>query len=200
MSEKKSTSRYRNFATVVYPDSAPTDWLSILSDQLVPSFVSPLHNQDVNPTGEIKKAHYHVIIFFEGAKSLDQAKEVFDLIGGVGCEVVKSLRAYSRYLCHLDNPDKAQYAVEDVKSLSGADYMGVIGLAIDKYKAIGEMIDFCVSEGVISYSDLLMYARLNRFDWFRILCDCGTLVMKEFLKSRSWTLANVKDAEDAEDA
>lgn len=197
MSEKKSTSRYRNFATVVYPDSAPTDWLSILSDQLVPSFVSPLHNQDVNSAGEIKKAHYHVIIFFEGVKSLDQAKEVFDLIGGVGCEVVKSLRAYSRYLCHLDNPDKAQYAVEDVKSLSGADYMGVIGLAIDKYKAIGEMIDFCVSAGVISYSDLLLYARLNRFDWFRILCDCGTLVIKEFLKSRSWTLTNVKDAEDA---
>lgn len=196
--DKSSVSkRYRNFATVVYPDSAPSDWQRILADQLVPSFISPLHDSDVNPTGEVKKSHFHVIIFFEGAKSVDQAKEVFDLIGGVGCEVVKSLRAYSRYLCHLDNPDKAQYAVEDVKSLSGADYMGVIGLAIDKYKSIGEMIDFCVSEGVISYSDLLMYARLNRFDWFRILCDCGTLVMKEFLKSRSWTLANVKDAEDA---
>lgn len=196
--DKSSVSkRYRNFATVVYPDSAPSDWQRILADQLVPSFISPLHDSDVNPTGEVKKSHFHVIIFFEGAKSVDQAKEVFDLIGGVGCEVVKSLRAYSRYLCHLDNPDKAQYAVEDVKSLSGADYMGVIGLAIDKYKSIGEMIDFCVSEGVISYSDLLMYARLNRFDWFRILCDCGTLVMKEFLKSRSWTLENVKDAEDA---
>lgn len=196
--DKSSVSkRYRNFATVVYPDSAPSDWQRILADQLVPSFISPLHDSDVNPTGEVKKSHFHVIIIFDGTKSFDQAREVFDLIGGVGCEVVKSLRAYSRYLCHLDNPDKAQYAVEDVKSLSGADYMAVIGLAIDKYKSIGEMIDFCVSEGVASYSDLLMYARQNRFDWFRILCDCGTLVMKEFLKSRSWTLANVKDAEDA---
>jgi hypothetical protein len=124
---------------------------------------------------------------FDSTKTVDQAKEVFDTIGGVGCEIVKSIRGYARYLCHLDNPEKAQYKQEEVRCLSGADYISIIGLALDKYKAIGEMIDWCKEYSVYSYSDLLEYARCERFDWFRILCDCGTLVMKEYLKSKSWT-------------
>ena len=194
MAEKKSSriSRTRNYATVIYPESAPDNWQDILSEQFIPSFVSPLHDRDINPTGELKKAHYHVIIMFDSVKTIEQAREVFKLIGGVGCEAVKSIRGYARYLCHLDNPEKVQYSQSDVRSMCGADYTGIIGLAIDKYKAIGEMIDFCKDENMVSYSDLLEYSRINHFDWFRVLCDCGTLVMKEYLKSRSWT----QDRED----
>lgn len=190
MSEKKSSGRgrTRNFATVVYPESAPSEWQSILSQQFIPSFISPLHDKDVNPTGEPKKPHYHVMLMYDGVKSLEQVSEVIQLIGGVGLEVVQSLRGYARYLCHLDNPDKAQYLPEDVRCLSGADYVGVIGLAIDKYKAIGEIIDFCEDNNIVSYYDLLNYCRAERFDWFRVLCDNGTYVIKEFLKSKSWTL------------
>ena len=179
--------RFRNFVTVVYEESAPPDWKSILSEQLVPAFISPYHDCDVNPTGEVKKPHYHVMIMFEGQKSPEQAKEIFDKIGGVGCLVVNSIRSMARYLCHLDNPDKAQYKVEDVTSLSGADYHGICSLAIDKYKAIGEMIDFCEENNIVSFSQLLVYCRAERFDWFRVLCDNGTVVMREFLKSKDWT-------------
>lgn len=187
MSEDKSNKRYRNFATVVYPESAPDGWLDILSSFHIPAFVSPLHNLDLNPTGEPKKPHFHVMIMFEGKKSFSQAAEVFSAIGGVGCEVVQSQRGYARYLCHLDNPEKAQYAQDFVRSLGGADYPGTIGLILDKYKAIGEMIDYCEEYDVVSYSELLKYCRSERFDWFRVLCDNGTVVMKEFLKSRYWT-------------
>lgn len=180
--------RTRNFATVVYPDSAPTGWQDILIEQFVPAFISPLHNLDVNPTGEVKKEHYHVIIMFEGVKTNEQAKEIFNLIGGVGCERVQSIRGYARYLCHLDNPEKYQYRIEDVRSLCGADYTGTIGLATDKYKAVGEMIDFCIENGIVSYSQLLIYARQERYDWFRVLCDNGTIVVKEFLKSLDWQM------------
>lgn len=186
--QKKSKARTRNFATVVYPESAPSNWQDILTEQFVPAFVSPLHNADVNPTGEVKKPHYHVVIMFDGVKTLDQAKEIFEKIGGVGCEIVQSIRGYSRYLCHLDNPEKSQYKQEDVRCFCGADYTSVIGLVLDKYKAISEMIDFCKDNNVVSYSELLEYCRMERFDWFRVLCDNGTVVMKEYLKSRSWTI------------
>lgn len=179
--------RTRNYATVVYPESAPDGWQDILSQQFVPAFISPLHDKDINPTGEPKKPHYHVVIMFEGVKTREQAMEIFAKIGGVGCEVVQSIRGYSRYLCHLDNPEKAQYKQEDVRCLCGADYPGVIGLVTDKYKAIGEMIDYCKDCNIYSYSDLLEYCRMERFDWFRVLCDNGTVVMKEYLKSRRWT-------------
>lgn len=185
--KSQSTKRTRNFATVIYPDSAPHNWSEILSEQFVPAFISPLHDKDLNPTGEPKKPHYHVVIMFDSVKTKEQAIELFSKIGGVGCEVVQSIRGYARYLCHLDNPEKAQYCQESVRSLCGADYPNVIGLVTDKYKAIGEMIDFCEENNIVSYSKLLKYCRMERFDWFRVLCDNGTVVMKEYLKSKSWT-------------
>lgn len=182
----KST-RTRNFACVVYPDSAVDNWQDVLADQFVPSFISPLHSDDINPTGEKKKEHYHVMIMFDSVKTTEQAKVIFDLIGGVGCEVVNSCRGYARYLCHLDNPEKAQYSIEDVRCLAGADYANVISLVTDKYKAIAEMVDFCDVNNIVSYAALLEYARLERFDWFRVLCDNGTVVIKEYLKSKDWS-------------
>lgn len=189
MADKKSSGkgRTRNFATVVYPDSAPENWQEILSEQFVPAFISPLHDEDINPTGEAKKAHWHVMIMFEGVKTMEQANSIFEKIGGVGCEVVQSQRGYARYLCHMDNPEKHQYNAELVRSLCGADYNGTIGLVTDKYKAIGEMIDYCEENRIISYSELLKYCRNEHFDWFRVLCDNGTVVMKEYLKSKTWT-------------
>lgn len=186
MAEKRNSGRTRNFATVIYPESAPEDWLSILGECAVPAFVSPLHNEDLNPTGEAKKEHYHVMIMFDSVKTMEQAIEIFDRIGGVGCEKVISTRGYARYLCHLDNPEKAQYPIEQIRSFGGADYLQIIGLVLDKYKAIEEMIDFCDSHGIVSYAELLKYSSKNNFGWFRVLCDNGTLVMKEYLKSVMW--------------
>ena len=40
--------RTRNFATVVYPESAPENWIDLLKRQCVPAFISPLHNEDRN--------------------------------------------------------------------------------------------------------------------------------------------------------
>lgn len=187
MATKKDL-RSRNFATVIYPESAPEDWLEILGEQKIPAFVSPFHDLDVNPTGEVKKEHYHVMVMFEGKKSVEQVMELFAQIGGVGCEQIQSIRAYARYLCHLDNPDKTQYSPENVRQFGGADYQDIIGLAADKYKCVREMLQFCRENGIVSYSDLMDYAEQYRFEWFRVLCDCGTVVVREYLKSRTWLI------------
>lgn len=185
--QKTSSSRTRNYATVVYPESATPNWIEKLNECLVPAFISPLHDQDVNPTGEPKKAHYHVMIMFEGPKTKEQANEIFEQINGVGCVTVNSLRSMARYLCHLDNPDKHQYSKEEVKSLCGADYYESIGLATDKYAALAEMMDFCDKYDVVSFYTLSKYARFHRNDWYRILTDCGSVFMKEYLKSKLWS-------------
>lgn len=186
--------RTRNYATVVYPESAPDNWQDILADMFIPAFISPLHDKDINPTGEPKKAHYHVIIMFDAVKTKEQASEVFARINGVGCEVIQSLRGYARYLCHLDNPEKVKYDTDKVKSLAGADYISSIGLAIDKYTALAEMQDFCDKYNVISFYQLSNYARKNRSDWYRILSDCGSVFMREWLKSKQWSQDNHIDS------
>ena len=185
-SEKARDSRGRNFATVVYPESAPEDWQQRLAESFVPAFISPLHDKDFNATGEPKKPHYHVVVMFVGKKSEEQVRELFKTLGGVGLEPVKSIRGYARYLCHLGNPEKAQYSPDDVRSLCGADYTSTIGLAIDKYKAIEEMMDFIDQNRITSYAALQRYCRRERRDWFRVLCDTSTMVILEYIKSCTW--------------
>lgn len=195
--EKKDT-RQRNFATVVYPESAPENWKDYLAELKSPVFISPLHDKDINPDGELKKPHYHVMLMFEGKKSEEQISEIYTAIGAVGNEKVISMRGYARYLCHLDNPEKYQYDPEQVTSYGGADYHMTIGLAIDKYKAIGEMIDFCEDNDVHSYSDLLNWCRYNNMGWFRVLCDSGTFVIREYLKSKRWADKSMDSSERLE--
>ena len=185
--QKARDTRGRNFATMVYPESAPENWREILAGYYVPAFISPLHDKDVNPTGEPKKPHHHVMLMFEGKKSDEQVREIFKTIGGVGLEKVDSMRGMARYLCHLDNPEKAQYNPSDVVSLCGSDYSYTIGIVADRYKAVREMIAFCEQNQIVSYAELLRYASVHQDTWFRVLCDSGTIVMKEYLKSVSWT-------------
>ena len=178
--------RTRNYATVVYEESAPKNWLYVLEQQFVPAFVSPLHDRDVNPTKEPKKPHWHVIIMFDSVKTKKQAKELFDKIGGIGVETVQSLRGYVRYLCHLDNPEKAPYDPTKVICFCGADYYDVISLVTDKYKTLREITQYCKDQKVYSFSDLWEFCEENRPDWFRTLVE-NAVAVKEYIKSRNWT-------------
>lgn len=194
-SEKKSTPvRARNFTALVYPDckDTPENWFEVLAEQQLTFFVSPLHDKDITPTGEPKKPHYHVILMFDSMKTKEQAKEVFQTVGAVippkvgqrDMFIVASLKAASRYLIHLDNPDKASYKLEEVRVIGDANYEEICNVSADKYSIIKEMIEFCKSQDINEYYVLLEYSMDNSYGWYKVLCDSGTYVMKEYLKSR----------------
>jgi hypothetical protein len=181
--------RARNYATTVYPDSVPVGWNTILTEHKIPALISPLHANDINPDGTPKKAHWHVIIMFENVKTEAQAREVFDTIGGVGIETIKSLRAYARYLCHLDHPEKAQYKTDYVISLCGADYQAIIALESDKLNVLREMRTWCKDTQTTSYATLLEHAEIHHPTWYRVLClQGGSPFIDRYLKSLKWTL------------
>ncbi|MDE5779982.1 MAG: replication protein [Lachnospiraceae bacterium] len=129
---------------MVYPESAPNDWIRLLREQCVPALIFPLYDKDLNAGETLKKGHYHVMILFDSVKTSEQEKEVFEVIGGIGIQPIKSAKAYARYLYYLDNPEKAQYDIENVVSCSYADYQTMISITTDKYSAIGEMIESCL--------------------------------------------------------
>lgn len=187
-SSVRVNSRHRNFATIVYPESCPDNWLDILSSEAVPAFVSPLHDSDRytdgDKKGEIEKPHYHVLLMYDGVKTNDQVTEFVKTFGGVGLKIVQSIRGYARYLCHLDNPDKFKYDTEKVICLGGSDYYSIITLADDKYNCIAEMIEYCEKKDIRSYQELLLYSMSNNRTWFRVLCDCGTYVISSYLQSK----------------
>jgi len=187
--KSRGNSRTRNYATMVYPDSAPVGWHTILAEHKVPALISPLHANDIDPDGTPKKAHWHVIIMFENVKTEAQAIEIFDTIGGVGIEALKSLRGHSRYLCHLDNPEKAQYKTDDVISLCGADYQAIIALESDKLNVLREMRAWCEETQTVSYAELLVHAEIHHPTWYRVLClQGGSPFIDRYQKSLDWTL------------
>lgn len=182
----KGRGRTRNYATVVYPESAPADWLAVLDSLHVPAFVSPLHNADVNADNTPKKTHYHVLIMFAGVKTREQAQAVIDAIGGVGCESVSTVRGYARYLVHADNPEKAQYSKSDVKAFSGADYDAITHLPTDDVKITREMMQFIRANQISSFAQFADICAVEHEDWFRALVTRSTYFIKEYIKSLVW--------------
>ena len=65
----------RYWAFIVYPESVLENWRDELEEQGLVFAVSPLHDKDINPTGEKKKEHYHVLIEFTGPKTYKSVKE-----------------------------------------------------------------------------------------------------------------------------
>jgi hypothetical protein len=130
---------------------------------------------------------------YDSTKNKEQAEAFIKTFGGVGCEVVNSTRGYSRYLCHLDNPEKAQYDVADIVSYGGADYMHAIGTSADKAKAVREMIVYIEENDVTCWADLMMYASIHRSDWFDALINSAAYVTKEYIKSRAWKLHQLEE-------
>lgn len=191
--EKRAGTRTRNYATVVYPESAPENWKERLEQTFIPCLISPFHDRDVNPTGEPKKPHYHVLLAFESVKTKAQAQEIFDTIGGVGCEIVNSIRGYARYLCHLDNPEKAQYNIGDVRQFGGVDYREIISLASDIDASCEELLDFCEKYQIISFSRIRRYIRATgREDWAQAL-RTKSIYISMTLKSMAWEMQSGVD-------
>lgn len=182
--KQNNSGRTRIYATIVYPESAPEDWLDKLKSECVPAFVSPLHDQDINPDGEIKKPHYHVMVMFDGVKTIQQWDDFKSLFGGVGNEIVQSKRGYARYLCHLDNPEKYRYNVDDVICIAGADYPDVISRDSDKYATIRQMINFVRNNHITSYTDLMDHAMEFEPDWYRALCDNSSFVINTYIQDQ----------------
>ena len=84
--------RTRNYATVIYSD----DCIDKLNELHIPCLISPWHDKDVNPTGELKKAHRHVLINFDSVKTRKQCQELIEKIGGE----LDQIEYYQHYLEH----------------------------------------------------------------------------------------------------
>ena len=183
----KSEKRSRNFATVVYPESAPANWMDKLDSYHVSALVSPCHDKDLNPSGELKKAHFHVLVMFEGVKNFEtQVKPMFNEIGGVGTERINSVRGYARYLCHLDNPEKFQYEPSKIKSFGGADYYELTNLPTDDIKKLSEIFDYIQENEIYSLAELLSISKVHHPEWFALIVTSKCYIVDKFIKSLKW--------------
>ena len=184
-----STNRTRNYACIVYPESAPENWRDIVAALHIPILISPLHDRDTMPDGSPKKEHYHLIALFQSVKSRRQAEEIFKSFSGIGAEAVNCVTAYARYLVHLDNPEKAQYSKEDVVALSGANFEAVSYIPDDDLKIIQDMIRFIRDNQIISFSRFVDLCTDNNPEWLKILTvKKVSHFFFQYIKSLAWDM------------
>ena len=178
--------RTRNWTVIVYPESAPEHWRDILDDEHLEWIESPLHDKDINADGTEKKPHWHVLLMFGGVKTYEQVKEVTDKLNSPIPTRCHNAKALVRYMAHLDNPDKAQYKVSDIKSHGGVDLSEMLRpSSSERYTLIADMIKFIKENDVIEFQDLMDYAVYNEFDtWFPLLCDNSAFVIGQYIKSQ----------------
>lgn len=199
----KKEKRTRNWSTIIYPKqgeqdetTCPENWADILGELGVKVAVSPLHDKDVNGDGTPKKPHRHVLIAFEGVKSKEQAKEIFDRIGGVGAEPVNSLYGMTRYLTHMDNPEKAQYSTMDVLTFGGFEYKRYASSKDDEEKQtvshMGEIMGIVTENLVFSFSDLAEILMMERPELFTVMRK-NSYFFAQFLKSKREIYINSLD-------
>lgn len=182
---KDKDERTRNWTFVVYPESAPEDWREIIDDLHVPWIESPLHDKDVNPDGEIKKPHWHVMIMFSSNKSYNQIREITMKLRSPNPQKVANAKGMVRYFAHLDNPEKFQYDKTEIIEHAGADVSPYLAVtSAERYELIREMMSFVKEKKIIEMKDLLDYAMNERFDdWFPLLCDNSAYIMDSYIKS-----------------
>lgn len=178
--------RTRNWTFVAYPESVPQNWRDILDEQHIQWIESPLHDKDLNADGEVKKAHWHILIMFEGNKSFEQIKGLTEQIHATIPQKCASVKGLVRYMVHLDNPEKVQYDRNAIIGHGGVDVAEYLKpTSSSRYQLIGEMMDFVRDNDIIELEDLAYYARTERFDdWFPLLCDNSAYIMGEFIRSR----------------
>ncbi len=182
---KKEDTRTRNWTFFVYPESAPENWREILNELHVPWIESPLHDKDTTANGELKKAHWHVLLMFSSKKSYQQILEITGMLNSPNPQKCTNTKGMVRYFAHMDDPDKFQYNKGDIKGYGGADPLSYLSVTSgERYKLIKEMISYVKENEVDEIQDLIDYAMENRFDdWFPLLCDNSAFIMNNYIKS-----------------
>lgn len=187
--------RTRNWSIIVYPESAPENWRQILDESHIEWIESPLHEFDTNPTGEVKKPHYHVLLLFGGVKSYDQVSEFIKPLNGPIPQRCHNARAMVRYFAHLDNPDKFQYSVADIIPHGGVDIAELLKPSTsERYTMIKEMCEYVGSNNITDFYELMDYAMDNQFDtWWPLLCDSSAYIVNQYIKSNRQRIQNMKE-------
>lgn len=202
-SEKSKDTRTRNWTIVVYPgeneqDGSPSNWREIIDEQHIEWVESPLHDADVTATGEKKKPHYHVLLMFGGVKTYEQVVELCEELNCPVPQKCHNAKALIRYMAHLDNPDKVQYKLEDIKAHGGVDLADLLRPnSSERYSLIKEMRNFIKEYNIIEFQDIMDYAAENRFDdWFPLLCDNSAFVIDKYIKSQRHRSCNMPEPKE----
>lgn len=180
------TKTFRNITCTLYPESLPDSWEEILKATKLPA-AWILHDQDkwtadeiaekvakgldmtTTKEGDPKKPHIHLYVHLPGKASPKTLKTFYELLKPLGLagenaiEIVKSHKGMSRYLIHLDHPEKHQYPANKVHTVNGIILPSLSNLPIlsrdDKIDHRLEIHDIIERHHIRSFAQLVNHCR-----------------------------------------
>lgn len=149
--------RDRKFVLVLYPED-PTHSAAIEKMKSGGyNFAAILHDKDTLETGELKKAHWHVVVRFKNAVwNTSIAKDLG--IASNYLEACKDVDAALLYLVHFGNEDKYQYEFESVFGPLSVRLSTLLAEPDEGARVLTLLDIIDSSPGCISYSELLKKA------------------------------------------
>lgn len=178
----------RNWAFVLYPESAPKDWREQLAKSGIQCAISPLHDKDENPDKTPKKPHYHVILVYGNPTTYNNVKSFTNgQLGQTIPQPLEQVRGYYRYLTHEDNPEKAQYSKADIQTINGFAIQDFVELTRSEVgKITREIVQLIRDNNITEYSvlmNILMDAGDGMTEHYEV-ARTNTLFFKSYLTSR----------------
>ena len=193
--------RGRNWTFIVYPESAPDNWIEVLRDLYCLTFcVSPLHDADTNEDGSPKKPHYHVALSFEGNKSQAQIQDIANSVSGTLVFPIQSMQGMIQYFIHKNNPEKHQYNKDDITCYGGFEiepYFAPSSSALERMAC--EIDQFIIDNGICEFDDLYQKARIISKDWAYIIRNRNTQFYKAWMQNRALIARQVASAHRVEE-
>ena len=186
----------RNWAFVLYPESAPTDWIEQLQMTGIALAISPLHNSDLDPTGEQKKEHYHIILSYDGPTSYNVIKQLTDRLNQPIPQALEQVRGYYRYLTHKGNPEKFQYDENDIRTMNGFNISNFVELTkseVNKYKY--DIQKLIKDNLIIEYSELMDILSDQNFGLWEVASN-HTLFFDRYITSLRNKLKTEKERQE----
>jgi hypothetical protein len=179
---KKVVEKGRDWTFLIYPESAPKNWREILDETHMRWVESPLHDKDTNADGEIKKAHWHILLSSDGPVTLQAVEKIIKPLNSPTPKKVGSSKGLVRYMAHLDNPEKYQYPVDEIIGHNGADVASYFELSMtNKLSLMKDIVKYIFDEQIDNYADFLMIAIETSDDWFNIAINHNTLAINKMI-------------------
>lgn len=175
----------RNWAFVLYPESAPKNWRERLQETGLQCAVSPLHDKDVDPTREAKKAHYHVILTYSGPTSYNVVKSLTDSLNQPIPQALEQVKGYYRYFTHKDNPEKAQYDEREITTINGFNIADFSELTRSEVSEIKKLLQSLIRKfDIREYSDLMDYLQDEEMNLEYEVASNNTYFFDKYIASR----------------
>lgn len=143
----------KSWTFILYPESCAVDWRLGLEASKKGFMVSPLHNRDTDKDGNLKKAHYHVVITDPRGMSYSTASKISARIGGVRPESVICEKGMKEYMTHKGHEDKFQYDESEIVYGNGLTEESFA--EDDNVDETVNLFLYIASKGFTEYSDLI---------------------------------------------